>query len=88
MLDARTKQVYIDKAKDAVVAALEVIIPDDAGGLWEALKTSGGVESSLGVPSETNHLRSLTETSENASSWDTRRQILFHRVSSSGTYPV
>ncbi|KAK2567694.1 hypothetical protein P5673_008551 [Acropora cervicornis] len=31
MLDARTKQVYIDKAKDAVVAALEVIIPDDAG---------------------------------------------------------
>ena len=33
MLDARTKQVYIDKAKDAVVAALEVIIPDDAGGL-------------------------------------------------------
>ena len=37
MLDALTKQVYIDKAKDAVVAALEVIIPDDAGGLWEAL---------------------------------------------------
>lgn len=81
MLDARTKQVYIDKAKDAVVAALEVIIPDDAGGLWEALKTSGGVESSLGVPSETNpsddkYLRSLAETYENASSWDTRRQVL------------
>ena len=81
MLDARTKQVYIDKAKDAVVAALEVIIPNDAGGLWEALKRSGGVESSLGVPSETNppddkYLRSLAETYENASSWDTRRQVL------------
>ncbi|KAK2547064.1 hypothetical protein P5673_033173, partial [Acropora cervicornis] len=81
MLDARTKQVYIDKAKDAVVAALEVIIPDDAGGLWEALKMSGGVESSLGVPSETNpsddkYLRSLAVTYENASSWDTRRQVL------------
>ena len=81
MLDARTKQVYIDKAKDPVVAALEVTIPDDAGGLWEALKMSGGVESSLGVPSETNpsddkYLRSLAETYENASSWDTRRQVL------------
>ena len=67
MLDARTKQVYIDKTKDAVVAALQVIIPDDAGGLWEALKTSGHVESSLGVPSETHpsdhkYLRSLAET--------------------------
>ncbi|XP_015770410.1 PREDICTED: uncharacterized protein LOC107348864 [Acropora digitifera] len=81
MLDPRTKQVYIDKAKDEVVAALEVIIPYDAGGLWEALKTSGGVESSLGVSSETNpsddkYLRSLAETYENASSWDTRRQVL------------
>ena len=81
MLDARTKQVYIDKAKDPVVAALEVTIPDDAGGLWEALKMSGGVESSLGVPSETNpsddkYLRSLAETYENDSSWDTRRQVL------------
>ena len=80
-LDARTKQVYIDKAKDAVVATLEVIIPDDAGGLWEALKTSCGVESSLGVPSETNpsddkYLTSLAETYENALSWDTRRQVL------------
>ena len=78
MLDARAKPVYIDKAEDAVVAALEVVIPDDAGGLWEALKTSGGVESSLCVPSETNpsddkYLRALAETYENTSSWDTRR---------------
>ena len=27
MLDTRTKQVYIDKAKDAVVEALEVLFP-------------------------------------------------------------
>ena len=99
MLDARAKQVYIDKAKDAVVAALEVIIPDDAGGLWEALKTSGGVESSLGVPSETNpsddkYLRSLAEPMKmlQAGTHDVRSfplwQILFHTVSSSGTYLV
>ena len=67
MLDPRTKQVYIDKANDAVVAALEVVIPDDAGGLWEALKTSGGVETN---PSDDKYLRSLAETYENASSWD------------------
>ncbi|KAL9975815.1 hypothetical protein ACROYT_G013020 [Oculina patagonica] len=39
-LDSRTKYSYVAKARDAVVAALEVIIPDDAGGLWEALKKS------------------------------------------------
>ena len=43
----RTRHVYVTKARDAVVAALEVIIPDDAGGLWEALKESGEVESAL-----------------------------------------
>ena len=51
MLD-RTRHVYVTKARDAVVAALEVIIPDDAGGLLEALKESGEVESALGVLSE------------------------------------
>ena len=71
MLDARTKQVYIDKAKDAVVAALEVIIPDDAGGL----RVSLGVLSETS-PSDDKYLRSLAETNENAYSCDTRCQVL------------
>ena len=68
-------------ARDAVVAALEVITPDDAGGLWEALKKSGEVDSALGVLSEVNpaddkYLKLLAETYQNAASWDTRRQVL------------
>ena len=63
------------------MAALEVIIPDDAGGLWEALKESGEVESALGVfsephPADDKYLKSLAEAYQNASSWDTRRQVL------------
>ena len=77
----RTRHVYVTKARDAVVAALEVIIPDDAGGLWEALKESGEVESALGVlsephPAHDKYLKSLAEAYQNASSWDTRRQVL------------
>ena len=79
--DPRTRNVYVAKARDAVVAVLEVIIPDDAGGLWEALKKSGEVESSLGVvsdpdPADDKYLTSLAETYQNAASWDTRRQVL------------
>ena len=77
----RSRRVYVNKARDAVVAALEVIIPDDAGGLWEALKESGEVESALGVfseshPADDKYLKSLAEAYQNASSWDTRRQVL------------
>ena len=77
----RTRHVYVTKARDAVVAALEVIIPDDAGGLWEALKDSGEVDSALDVlseshPADDKYLKSLAEAYQNASSWDTRRQVL------------
>lgn len=77
----RTRHVYVNKARDAVVAALEVIIPDDAGGLWEVLKESGEVESALGVlsephPADDKYLKSVAEAYQNASSWDTRRQVL------------
>ena len=77
----RTRHVYVTKARDAVVAALEVIIPDDAGGLWQALKESGEVESALDVlserhPADDKYLKSLAEAYQHASSWDTRRQVL------------
>ena len=69
----RTRHVYVTTARDAVLAALEVIIPDDAGGLWEALKESGEVESALGVlsephPADDKYLKSLAEAYQNASS--------------------
>ena len=63
------------------MAALEVIIPDDAGGLWEALKESGEVDSALDVlsephPADDKYLMSLAEAYQHASSWDTRRKVL------------
>ena len=77
----RTRHVYVTKARDAVVAALEVIIADDAGGLWEALKESGEVESALGVlsephPADDKYLKSLAEAYQNAFSWDKPRQVI------------
>ena len=53
------------------MAALKVIIPDDADGLWEALKESGEVKSALGILSETHpadgkYLKSLAEAYQNA----------------------
>lgn len=80
-VDYRTRHVYVAKARDAVVSAMEVIVPDDAGALWEALKTSGEVENALGVlsgphPADDKYLKSLAETYQNAASWDTRRQVL------------
>ena len=58
-----------------------MIIPDDAGGLWEALKESGEVESALGVlselhPADDKYLKSLAEAYQNASRWDTQQQVL------------
>ena len=76
----RTKQSHVSKAKDAVVAALNVIAPGDAGHLWEALKASNSVEKSLQIseecPADKRYLEALAETYQNASSWDTRRQVL------------
>ena len=39
-LSRRTKTVRISKAKDAVVASLEVIAPGNPASLWEARKSS------------------------------------------------
>lgn len=60
---------------------MEIISPEDSGGLWEALLNSGEVEKSLGLPSpvssvEDKYLTSLAEAYRCASTWDTQRQIL------------
>ena len=76
----RTKKSHIAKAKNLVVAGLEVIAPGDAGHLWEALRNSGTVEKELGIaeesPEEQKYLNALAETYRHASSWETRRQVL------------
>lgn len=79
-LSTRTKNVRVSKAKDAVVASLEVISPGNPAALWEAMKSSQSVEKALGTenqsPLDKKYLEALAETYQNASSWDTRRQVL------------
>ena len=43
------KNVYVSRATAAIVAALEVITPGDAGHLWTAVQSSRGVETALGI---------------------------------------
>ena len=79
-LSTRTKNLRVHKAKDAVVASLEVISPEDPGSLWEALKDSQSIENTLSttqkLPGDKKYLSALAETYQNAVSWDTRRQVL------------
>ena len=79
-LSSRTKNGRISKAKDAVVASLEVISPQNPGSLWETLKSSQSVVKVLCAPIQTSadkkYLEALAEAYQNAHSWDTRRQVL------------
>lgn len=79
-LSTRTKNVRVSQAKDAVVASLEVIAPENPASLWEALKSSKRVEAALGTTpltlADQKYLEALAEAYQNANSWDTRRQML------------
>lgn len=75
---ARTRKNHVKKAKDVIVAALDVIMPGDAAYLWDALQSSILVDKELGsgVGDDHKYLEALSETYKNASSWDTKRQVL------------
>ena len=58
-----------------------MVSPENAGYLWTALQASKAVNDELGVegillPAQRVYLEAIAETYKNASSWDTRRQIL------------
>ncbi len=71
---------HVGKARDAIVAMLNVMTPGDGALLWETLHSSALVEEAFGIekpsPAEEKYLLVLAETYKNASGWDTRRQIL------------
>lgn len=48
----RTKKGHIARAKNLVVARLEVIAPGGTGHLWEPLRNSGTVEKEFGIGEE------------------------------------
>ena len=64
----------------AIVAALDVITPRDAGHLWTAVKSSRGVETALhnqiDESVDRKYPEALAETYQHATGWDTRRQVL------------
>ena len=69
---------HLKHVKDAIVATLDVIKPGNAALLRDALQSSILVDKELGTGGSADHkyLKTLAETDENASSWDTRRQVL------------
>lgn len=77
----RTKRRYVQHTADILVAVLKVVSPENAGYLWSALQASKAVNDELGMegilhPSQRMYLEAIAETYKNASSWDTRWQIL------------
>ena len=80
-ISTATKKRHVSKTSSFVAAALNVIALGDADELWTALKASNSVEKALQTneletPEDRKYLEALAESYENASTWETRRQIL------------
>lgn len=75
-----TKLRQTNRATEIVSAILKTVSPENAGILWQNLTSSSAMNEALGVdklsPSEQSYLQALAEAYHNASSWDTRRQVL------------
>ena len=76
----RTKLRQTKRTTEIVSAVLKTVSPENAGKLWQNLTSSSGMNEALGVdklsPSEESYLQALVEAYHNASSLDTRRQVL------------
>ena len=76
----RTRLCQTKRTTEIVSAVLKTVSPENAGYLWQNLTSSSAMNQALGVdrlsPSEQSYLQTLAEAYHNASSWDTRRQVL------------
>ncbi|CAH3167449.1 unnamed protein product [Pocillopora meandrina] len=76
----RTRQRQTRRATEIVANVLKSVTPDNAGELWRLLASSTAMNKALGVSelshSEHLYLEALAEAYQNATSWDTRRQVL------------
>ena len=76
----RTRQRQTRRATGIVATVLKSVTPDNAGDLWRRLASSTAMNKALGVSelshSEHLYLEALAEAYQNATSWDTRRQVL------------
>ena len=76
----RTRQRQTRRATEIVATVLKSVTPDNAGELWRRIASSTAMNKALGVSelshSEHLYLEALAEAYQNATSWDTRRQVL------------
>lgn len=77
----RTKERYVARSAEIVSSVLDVVYPSAAIHLWEQLQTTNKVDVLLGAtsaisPASSSYLEALAESYNNATGWDTRRQIL------------
>lgn len=77
----RTQQRYVERSSEIVKAVLSVVYPDDYPHLWKELKISPTMDKmmsseTVSVLSDNSYLVALAEAYKNATSWDTRRQVL------------
>ncbi|KAL9957001.1 hypothetical protein ACROYT_G038578 [Oculina patagonica] len=77
----RTRRRHLRKAQQAVGAVLDEVAPNQPGELWHSLVPSLNMQFSSDSESEDEEvdnvlINALTECYSNASTWDTRRQIL------------
>ena len=78
----RTKRYYVKKASEVVAESLKVIAGEESDKLWETLVSSRAMKHHFTLASSGTEdvdlalLESLVECYNNATQWDTRRQIL------------
>ena len=76
----RTRLRQTKRASEIVSTVLKTVSSENAGYLWQNLTSSSTMNKALGVDklslSEQSYLQALAEAYHNASSWDTRRQVL------------
>lgn len=77
-MSSRTQKAHVSDASGAIIAVLDVITPGDAGSLWRAVQESRKVDEVLGVTpyADEKYVSALAETYQNATGWDTKRQVL------------
>lgn len=75
-LTDRSKKNRLDKTTSAVVSLLDVIAPGDGEQLWMLMQETQSVEKSYGTTVDKKYLKALAETYNNATTWDTKRQVL------------
>jgi len=78
-LSQRSKSIYINRATDTIVSALDVITPGDAANLWEDVLKSQAIDKALGFLMSSDSktfIEALAEAYKNAGGWDTRHYVL------------